>query len=360
MSEITLPITLAAQGITVTKGVAAALPRRQVGDQFQATVLFNRNGNTQLQLPQGTMSARTDLPLRAGEQLKLTVAQLQPQVTLSISKSASAPLDALSQKTYPRQQPLQQSIQNLGQLMQSQTTGKGSQVAIQQLLQQLPTIVQLFNPTNIKNQISKSGSFMENNLLNNRGAELKGDLKMQLLQLKAKLMNQPAEQKALRQVDAMIARIELSQLKTLQSSSGNTPSTSQGATEQGAKEPTQRSWQVEIPFMVDDTPQQIALKFRQQQESEESEKMRWHIELNLSPPDLGELEVHAIYHQEKLDIHFMTEKPETSRLISEQLETLESSLSVAGISTGTLFSRQKSVNDPPSAPTHSAGFSIKA
>ncbi len=193
MSEITLPVTLNNQTLAVTK-VASALPRLQLGDLLQATVLSNKGGKAELQLPQGTLTARTDLPLRAGEQLKLTVAQTQPQVTLSISKPATPPAELLSQKVYPKQQPLSQAIQNLGQLMQSQTSGKGSQIAIQQLLQQLPTLTQLFNPKNLKGQVEKSGNFMENNLLNNRGEGLKGDLKMQLLQMKAKLMGQPDQQ----------------------------------------------------------------------------------------------------------------------------------------------------------------------
>lgn len=357
MNITTPPIAATGQTLAVTK-LTATLPRLQVGDQLQATVLFSRGGKTELQLPQGTLSARTELPLRGGEQLKLTVAQLQPQVTLTISKPATTPADALGQKIYPKQLPLPQALQNLGQIMQSQTTGGGGQIAIQQILQQLPTITQLFNPQAIKEQIGKSGTFMENNLLHNRATSLKGDLKMQLLQLKAKLFNQPGQQKALQQIESMIARIELNQLKSAQSQAQGTPSSQQ---DKGSREATQRSWQVEIPFMVDDKPQQAALKFRQQQEEETEEQSRWHIEIQLNPPELGEMEIHAIHHNEQLDIHFLTEKEETSALITAQIETLESSLSVAGLQPGTLFSRQKNIHDvPPEAISTTTGFSIKA
>ncbi len=351
------PVTATSQTLAVTNQTGS-LPRLQLGDQLQATVLFSRGGKAELQLPQGTLSAKTDLPLRSGEQLKLTVAQLQPQITLTISKPATSPTDALGQKIYPKQLPLPQALQNLGQLMQSQTTGSGGQMAIQQILQQLPTITQLFNPKVVKQQIGKSGTFMENNLLHNRTESLKGDLKMQLLQLKAKLLNQPGQQKALQQIESMIARIELNQLKSAQSQAQGSPSSQP---DQGSRDSTQRSWQVEIPFMVEDNPQQAALKFRQQQESEDENRSRWHIEIQLNPPQLGEMEIHAIHHNDQLDIHFLTAKEETSALITEQIETLESALSIAGLQPGTLFSRQKNIHDvAPEPSSTTTGFSIKA
>ncbi len=111
---------------------------------------------------------------------------------------------------------------------------------------------------------------------------------------------------------------------------------------------------------MEDKPQELALKFRQQQESEDESQSRWHIELNLAPPQLGAMEIHAIHHHEQLDVHFLTEREETSRLISEQIEQLEASLSVAGLQAGTLFSRQKSINDAPPPPVAMGGFSVKA
>lgn len=356
MSEITLPSTQATTAVTLSKEVAAALPRLQLGQLLQATVLSAQGGKAELQLPQGTLTAHTQVPLKAGEQLKLTVAQLQPQVTLTLDKPASPPLDQLGQKVYPKQLPLQEALQNMAQLAQSATSGKGAQVAVQQLIQQLPTLMQLFNPKEVKAQIGRSGTFMENHLLQ-QPAALKGDLKQQLLQMKAQLSNQPAEQKLLKQLDAMIARIELNQMKSLQQGASGQTNTS--ATETTSKETGQsRSWQVEIPFMVEDEPQQLLIKCRQQGDTEAPESMRWHIELQLNPPDVGPIEVHAIHHQGKLDVHFITEREETSLQISDQLEKLEASLSTSGITTGTLFSRQKSVNDPTIRPL-STGFSIK-
>ncbi len=334
-----------------------------------ATVVQNQNGKIDLQLPQGaTVSARTELPLQTGQQLRLTVTQLQPQVTLSIQKPAPPPAELLSQRATPQQQPLQQALQNLTQMLQSPTTPKMSQQAIQQLLQNLPTLVQLIDPKQLKTQISKSGTFMENNLVNNRGGELKGDLKMQLLQMKSRILNQPDQQnqqKMLKQVDALIARIETNQLKSLQSQtqSQTQTQTQQAQTESGAKESAaSRSWDVEVPFLVQDQPQEIGLKFRQQQESDDPDKQRWHIEINLSPPGLGAIQAHAIYHNSVLDIHFLSEREETANTISEQIDHLQAALSTAGVEPGTLFSRQMSVNDQTSVdlPHLSNRFSIKA
>ncbi len=361
MSQITLPTTTANQAVLSVAKAQAALPQLKIGDQLMATVMGNQGGKVQLQTPHGTLSARSDLPLQNGQQLKLTVAQLQPQVTLSIQKPAAPPTEALGQRVAPQQQPLQQALQNLSQLLQNPATPKSGQEAIQRLLQQLPILTQLFDPKNIKDQISKSGNFMENHLLNNKSGALKGDLKSQLLSMKTQLLNQPDQQKVVKQLDAMIARIEMNQLKSLQSQ-GQTQG--QGGADQGsAKEAaSQRNWNVEIPFMVDDQLQELALKFRQQQTGEDEESSRWHVELNLDPPGLGAIQAHAIYHQGKLDIHFLTEQQQTAHVISDKMELLQSSLESAGVETGTLFSRQKTVNDPVQTdlPYSSGGFSIKA
>ncbi|HIJ22501.1 MAG: hypothetical protein HON68_01070 [Gammaproteobacteria bacterium] len=359
MSQITIQPPISTQALQ-NSSIATPLARLKVGDQLHATVMNLQNGKAELRLSEGIVSARTQVPLQTGEQLKLTVAQLQPQLTLSLSKPPPPALEAANQRLIPKQQPLQQALQNLTQLLQNSATGKGGQEAIQRVLQQLPTLMQLFNPKELKQQISKSGSFMENRLLNNRSTAPSGDLKMLLLQAKAQIMNQAENQKVVRQLDSMIARIELNQLKTLQAS---VQTTTQQQSEGASREPQQRNWSVEIPFIQDNQPQQIALHYRHHQEAEDEEKERWSIEINLEPPGLGGITATATHHQGELDIHFLSEKEETARLISEQIEQLQTALSVAGVEIGTLFSRQKTVNDsslnrPPSF--SSTGLSIKA
>ena len=358
MSQITLQPTLPSQLLT-QNGAGASLARLKIGDQLHATVVSQQNGKAELRLPEGTVSARTQVPLQTGQQLRLTVAQLQPQVTLSLSRPPLPTADAMSQKLLPSQQPLQQALQKLSQLLQGSTGGKVGQEAIQRLLLQLPTLVQLFDPKVIKQQVINSATSMENRLLNGRSAPPGGDLKMLLLQAKVQLLQQPDHAKAVRQIESMIARIALNQLKSMQSQPQNS---SQPQGDSPSKEPLQRSWSVEIPFMVDDHPNQVSLRFRHHQEPDHPEKERWHIELNLEPPELGTIEAHAIHHQQQLDIHFLSEKAETATLINEQIEQLSAALSMAGISPGTLFSRQRSVNDlpqRPDTPLYSSGFSIK-
>ncbi len=170
---------------------------------------------------------------------------------------------------------------------------------------------------------------------------------MQLLQMKARLLHEPQQQKVVKQLDAMLSRIEMNQLKSLQQQVTTTGG--QGGNESGSNRDlaAARNWSAEIPFLIGEEPHQIGIRFRQDSApEEEEEKMRWHVELNLEPPSLGKIVAHAVYHNRQLDLHFLSEEEQTASRISDQLDRLEAALAAAGIETGTIFSRQKTVHDP--------------
>ncbi|MBT3347860.1 MAG: flagellar hook-length control protein FliK [Thiotrichales bacterium] len=353
------------QTITLPTGTGSTLPKLQVGQTISATVISVQSGLVKLQTSNILLTAKTTIPLQKGEQLQLTVTQLQPKVTLSLSnpnslttKPATISIEQIAQKIYPKQQPLQQILQSLGQISQLNSSNRSTILAIQQLFQNIPTLMQLFNPSTLKQRTIKSGSFMENNLLNSRTDKLSGDLKGQLLQLRAKLFSQQPQtnrqpSQIVRQIDAMLSRIDLAQLKTLQSSES-----------ESATKSAQREWVIEIPFMVDDKPHNIELYLQRQSIQDDAQEDSWHIKLTLSPPNMGEIHISAKMGSKELDINFLTEDRQSSATISNNLDKLEATLSSSGIETGTLFSRQLTPNDIVQTdilkPTGSGGISARA
>ncbi len=334
----------------LVSGSTTATPRLQLGQQIHATVLSTRNGDAELQTSAGTVNAKTAIPLRIGEQLTLTVSQLQPTLTLSLKPPTPPRIEAIAQRLYPKQQPLQQLLQNLSTLLHGSNTSKSSQDAIRQLLQQLPTLLQLTHPKTVKKQIAQSGSFLENHLLKGKPPPA-GDLKQQLLLLREKILNSPGEEKVVRQIESMVARIELGQLKSLQ---GHAPA------ESTPKETMQRNWVIELPFTADGEPHNAELHLQQHQNRKQPDQQSWHIELIFSLVELGEIHAHATIKGEKIDIHFLTERRESAALISDNLERLEAALSSAGLEIGTLFSRQQSRDNLHHFLAPEAGFATSA
>ena len=337
------PLT-GAQAVLVNSAAAKGMAL-QVGQQLQATVLSNQNGQLQLQTPQGILNSHTHLPLPPGQSLTLTVTQLEPKITLSVLPPATPPVDGFLQRIAPQQHSLQQMLHSLSQQLQNNTVTTNAKGAIEQLFQQLPTLLQLFNPKMVEQKIGQSGAFLENHLLNKKSTLLKGDLKQQLLQIRERLLNQPNQEKLIRQIESMVARIELGQLKSLQQS----------------QLPEQRSWTIELPFLLNDQAESIELHLRHNQKGEQSREESWQLQLTLHPPELGEIRTSIRWHNEQIDIHFLTESQESTALIQDHLEQLEAALSVAGLDVGTLLSRQQtSLDDAPSIDTIETGFTTQA
>ncbi len=345
----TIPPPLPNQPLTAAQTVLLTGHNQQtttlkVGQQLQATVLSNQNGQMQFQVPQGILNSRTQLPFSAGQSLTLTVTQLEPKVTLSIQPPTAVPIDAFLQRIAPRQHSLQQMLQSLSLQLQNNVQAQAAKNPVEQLFQQLPSLLQLFNPKVIEQRIAQSGAFLESHLLNKKSALLKGDLKQQLLQLRERLLKQPQQEKLTRQIESMIARIELGQLKSLQQS----------------QLPEQRSWIVELPFLLNEQPENIELHLRHHQKEGQQEES-WQLELKLNPPEMGEIHVSIHWREEQMDIHFLTQQQESAALIQNHLDQLQAALSTAGIEVGTLLSRQRTINDPPiPSDTIQTGFTTKA
>lgn len=339
----TLPLS-GAQTVLLNSAAVKSMAL-QIGQQLQATVLSNQNGQLQLKTPQGVLNSHTQLPLPPGQSLTLTVTQLEPKITLSLLPPATPPVDGFLQRIAPQQQSLQQMLHSLSQQLQNSNVTTNAKGPIEQLFQQLPTLLQLFNPKMVEQKIGQSGAFLESHLLSKKSTLLKGDLKQQLLQIRERLLNQPNQQKLVQQIESMIARIELGQLKSLQQS----------------QLPDQRSWIIELPFLLNEKPESIELHLRHHRKGESSNEESWQLQLTLHPPELGEIRTSIRWHHEQIDIHFLTETQESATLIQGHLEKLEAALSVAGIDVGTLLSRQQtSLDDTSSIDTIETGFTTQA
>lgn len=106
----------------------------------------------------------------------------------------------------------------------------------------------------------------------------------------------------------------------------------------GADQGSPTAIQTEIPIALNGQLSEVKVKIDQEIWPEEQElkpgeeySRRWVIELNFSPPELGNLHARLLYHNEKLKTHLWVEKDEHLPSVSKKLHELKERLTALGI-----------------------------
>ncbi len=178
-----------------------APPPLQVGQLLQATVVENTAGKLLLALSHRQLSAESSLPFKPGQVLTLEVRSLGEQPVLrviaALQESATASAIRTLLPRYGASTPLLASVAQLAQAPAG-SLPPALNAVIRTLVRELPDRSQLSSAEGVKNAIGRSGSFLEQNLVQASSrlptpAVLAGDFKAALLRLQGLLRELPAE-----------------------------------------------------------------------------------------------------------------------------------------------------------------------
>ncbi len=137
-----------------------------------------------LRIGQQLVEAKTPIPLKTGEQIKLLVKTLGETPLLSIQTKvdiASMAADKLRAFIAPQSNPLQ-LINNIQTLLTASGLSPVLKQQLQQVITQLPNIDEVLQPEQLSRLIKNSGVFLEPKLMANV-AQTNQDIKGQLLKL---------------------------------------------------------------------------------------------------------------------------------------------------------------------------------
>jgi len=165
----------------------------KVGQVLNATAETGANALSKaiLRIGQHLVEARTPIPLKEGDSIKLLVKSLGETPLLSIQTPASTPNIAANKlRAFIAQQ---QSLLSLFKISQELLTNKHTPIKIKQLISELidklPTTEQVTNTKQLKQFIQSSGIFLESKISNQPSPNIQQDLKAQLLKISSYLQS---------------------------------------------------------------------------------------------------------------------------------------------------------------------------
>ncbi len=363
----------------------------QEGATVQATVRQSDiSGQLTLEISGKLLQAISTLRLAAGTALQLRVEKANDGIILHLDEPEQQRLtyqQALRQNL-PRQESLRPLLQQLAQWQTTTKSGtqttpthsaqqnstkaearttsptsvtpplpKSVSQTIGRLMSVIPTLEKLLQPAGLHQAITRSGLFLENNLLQGaRPSELENDVKTVLLRLAQTIRQQLGEgstksgaqrheqihdqlQGLLRQVDAGVARIQLNQLNSLS----------------GRGESDERlNITLELPFYHAQNGEMDLLKMRIRRhgnKNHDKEGSSWSVTLHLSPEGYGDIRAVITLNSGKISTTFWCEQETTAQLFRQQLHQLQERLEQQGLETAQCSSR---CGRPPEEMTESS------
>lgn len=120
-----------------------------------------------------------------------------------------------------------------------------------------------------------------------------------------------------------LAKVVLDQLHSLPQEDGN-----------------KQLWAVELPFLIGNKVETLAMEIQHDKtpSTENSQDQHWSVNLTLAPPALGNVQCVISYQNGVINTHFKNQLPETTNLISKNLDTLKQQLHNAGLISGLMTS----------------------
>lgn len=93
-----------------------------------------------------------------------------------------------------------------------------------------------------------------------------------------------------------------------------------------------------LPVKIDDKQQQLKLEVRQRNHQGDSEHQQWEVKLEFEFGGLGLISTHVHLQDNRISVHFWSEKDHTRQLIDQQMDSFRSQLLNAGLEVGRLVS----------------------
>ena len=120
-----------------------------------------------------------------------------------------------------------------------------------------------------------------------------------------------------------LAKVVLDQLHSLPKEDGN-----------------KQLWAVELPFLIDNKVETLAMEIQHDKtpNAQNQQDQHWSVNLTLAPPALGNVQCVISYQNGVINTHFKNQLPETTNLISKNLDTLKQQLQNAGLISGLMTS----------------------
>ena len=168
-------------------------------------------------------------------------------------------------------------------------------------------------------------------------AVLSNDFKKDLFKLMSTIKQGLAQQRELElsknQVEGLkslhnktenaLAKVVLDQLHSLPKEDGN-----------------KQIWALELPFLIDNKVETLAMEIQHDNtpNAQNQQDQHWSLNLTLAPPALGNVQCVISYQNGVINTHFKNQLPETTNLISKNLDTLKQQLQNAGLISGLMSS----------------------
>jgi hypothetical protein len=168
--------------------------------------------------------------------------------------------------------------------------------------------------------------------------EENGDFKGDLFKLMDTLKNGISQQNELalteKQIDGLqqlqtktenvLAKVVIDQLHSLPK-------------EEGGKQ----IWSVELPFLMGNQAETLKMEIQRDKASQngDTDSQHWSVNLTLTPPNLGEVQAVISYQNGVVNTYFKNQQPQTTALITENLENLKQQFQKVGLIVGLINSQ---------------------
>lgn len=354
--------------LTLSSSAVPNVPLK-AGEVVSATVLSDSSGGrVNLELVGKLVDAQTELTLLKGQQLQL---RAEPDGSRLLLRLLDDPLLLLKNRilrtTLPRQESIQNLMSELRNLVKATPEAQWKQLpqpvrqAVEQIINLNNTSKGTLTPDGLRSAIQNSGLFLENRLATAPTQTVEQDLKALILRLINAVQRAPtnappptaptmprAEPELnlradptpaantptaaprpmpnqelllllLQRAESALAKIQTSQLQSSQ------------VTARRADEPT--VWVMELPVHHNQQSHSVAITIRREAvRAHAKAEDTWSVIIDLSSESYGSLQAVIALTEGELSTTFWAERPATTALFTENLETLKQRLSRQGLS----------------------------
>jgi len=304
-----------------------AIHNWKVGQILKAVVISNTprgygGGHATLQLGNNRYTVRSQTPLKSGQVLTLEVKRLSPNPILqrlnTPSPQGTGQLERNIAALLSHQVRMSDGLRML--LSYRNRLDPITNHHIDQLLSKLPTATDLSQPANLRDALMTSGNHFENRLLQGKPpapADIKSQLELVLSSLPASVKH-PLHHT----LKGMIGRISLNQLQSMQQST-----------------PTQTHLAVELPIQMKHDFHNVRIEIEADKQNTQANSPvppNWMVKLQLSPPGLGQIEIHVTGSGKNISARFWAERSATVHQLDRFMGGLATALKQNGLKPGTL------------------------
>lgn len=289
-------------------GASARAVQLIVGQTVAITVGKVEGNQVSFQLGGQQFTASSQQTLTAGSQLDAKVIQTRPSVILQIQPQAvstaakqEATIQAAYRQLLPNQIALNQGIQQLVQIGQSQILPAAIQTHLNSLLEQLFRPHQQMTSKELKAQLLSSGLFFEN-YLHKQGRPAPNDFKGKLLQLiqllQGQTTNNPAFSKLSNTLGLMLNRITLQQVQMAENSN---------------------LLNIQLPLQPNDVIDEISIDIRK---NITPQSTMWEVVIDLTLAQ-GDMTTKLLLQDDSISLSLWSDSPALSSYIQEKLPHLK-------------------------------------